>query len=106
MTVVNVTLTTIALRLTVGDLCLFYQYFHGYCSEEVASIIHSLKNSERETSCWYPMHSFRQPAVRGGFSYPYQPLSPRLIDISFVDANPQLCTNLPIGIWTLWSVHS
>lgn len=49
-------LTSLAHRRLVGDLCLFYRYFQGFCSDELASIIPPLAAHNRTTRATENIH--------------------------------------------------
>ena len=51
-------LPTLAHRRAVGDLSLFYRYFHRFCSEELASIISPLAVRNRMTKGVVHMHPY------------------------------------------------
>jgi len=51
-------LPSLAHRRAVGDLSLFYRYFHGLCSEELSSIVPPLDSPNRDTRRTSHMHPF------------------------------------------------
>ena len=51
-------LPSLAHRRAVGDLSLFYRYYHGLCSEELSSIVPPLDKPNRATRRTSHMHPF------------------------------------------------
>jgi reverse transcriptase-like protein len=71
-------LPSLAHRRPVGDLSLFYRYFHGFCSEELSSIIPPLTVPNRETRGAARMHPYTVQLDRPRTSHFVRSFIPRV----------------------------
>ncbi|CAG9817903.1 unnamed protein product [Phaedon cochleariae] len=87
-------LTSLEHRRKVGDLSLFYRYFHGKCSSEISAIIPSLA---------IPIRRTRQAQSAHPFVVNLERCRTALYQDSFIHRTARLWNSLPVEIRFQWS---